>query len=57
MMEQSFGVSDDYVYDVNNAEPGNRGAVQRDGKVCKVNAWPYPQGPGYPATAPPAATN
>lgn len=57
MMEQSFGVSDDYVYDVNNTEPGNRGAVQRDDKVCKVNAWPYPQGPGSPATAPPAATN
>lgn len=57
MMEQSFGVADDYVYDVNNAEPSNRGNVQRDGKVCKVNAWPYPQGPGFPATAPPAATN
>ena len=57
MMEQSFGVADDYVYDVNNAEPANRGAVLRDDKVCKVNAWPYPQGPGFPATAPPAATN
>jgi hypothetical protein len=57
MMEQSFGVADDYVYDVNNAEPANRGAVQRDGKVCEVNAWPYPQGPGFPATAPPAAAN
>jgi hypothetical protein len=55
MMEQSFGVSDNYVYDVNNPEPSNRGAVQRDGKVCQVNAWPYPQGPNYPATAPPAA--
>jgi hypothetical protein len=55
MMEQSFGVSDNYVYDVNNAEPANRGAVQRDGKVCQVNAWPYPQGPNYPATAPPPA--
>ncbi len=53
MMEQSFGVSDNYVYDVNNAEPANRGAVQRDDKVCQVNAWPYPQGPNYPATAPP----
>lgn len=55
MMEQSFGVSDDYVYDVNNPEPGNRGAVRRDGKVCQVNAWPYPQGPAFPATAPPTA--
>jgi hypothetical protein len=54
MMEQSFGVSDDYVYDVNDAEPANRGAVKRDGKVCLANAWPYPQGPTYAATAPPA---
>ena len=54
MMEQSFGVSDDYVYDVNDPEPGNRGAVRRDDKICQVNAWPYPQGPNYPATAPPA---
>jgi hypothetical protein len=53
MMEQSFGVSDDYVYDVNDPEPSNRGAVKRDGKVCQVNAWPYPQGPSYPQTAPP----
>jgi hypothetical protein len=53
MMEQSFGVSDNYVYDVNDPEPSNRGAVERDGKVCQVNAWPYPQGPSYAATAPP----
>jgi len=53
MMEQSFGVSDDYVYDVNNPEPANRGAVQRDGKVCRVNAWPYPQGGQYSPNAPP----
>jgi len=40
MMPQTFGVSDDYL---NQIEP--LGGVPRDGKVCRVNAWPYPQGP------------
>jgi Protein of unknown function (DUF3152) len=53
MMQQSFGVSDNYVFDVNQVDPGNRNAVPRDGKVCKPNAWPYPQGAGSPADAPP----
>jgi uncharacterized protein DUF3152 len=53
MMEQSFGVSDDYVYDVNDADPANRGGVRRDGKVCRVNAWPYPQGADSSPDAPP----
>jgi hypothetical protein len=53
MMQQSFGVSDDYVYDLNQVDPGNRTKVPRDGKVCKANAWPYPQGPAVSADAPP----
>lgn len=53
MMEQTFGVSDDYVYDVNNPQPANRGAVQRDDRTCRVNAWPYPQGGDYSPDAPP----
>jgi hypothetical protein len=44
MMQQSFGVSDDYVHDVNQVDPANRTAVPRDGRVCRPNAWPYPQG-------------
>jgi hypothetical protein len=46
MMQQTIGVSDDYLYDVNQVDPGNRLAVLRDGKVCRPNAWPYPQGSG-----------
>jgi hypothetical protein len=54
MMQQSFGVSDNYVFDLNQVDPGNRTKVARDGKVCKANAWPYPQGPGNPANNPPS---
>lgn len=43
MMQQTFGVSDDYVADLNKVDPTNYSAVARDGKVCKVNAWPNPQ--------------
>jgi hypothetical protein len=53
MMQQSFGVSDDYVYEINQADPTNRTKVARDGKVCRPNAWPYPQGAGDPADNPP----
>jgi hypothetical protein len=53
MMQQSFGVSDNYVFDVNQVDPGNRNAVPKDGKVCRPNPWPYPQGAGSPADAPP----
>lgn len=54
MMQQSFGVSDDYVHDLNQIDPANRGRVARDGKVCRPNAWPYPQGAGSPADQPPS---
>ncbi|MBB5891602.1 DUF3152 domain-containing protein [Kutzneria kofuensis] len=44
MMQQTFGVSDDYVWQLNQADPSNRTAVAKDGKVCRPNAWPNPQG-------------
>ncbi len=53
MMQQTYGVSDDYVYDLNQVDPGNRDQVAEDGKVCRPNAWPYPQGGGPPAAQPP----
>lgn len=42
MMQQSFGVANDYVAKLNGADPTNYGAVPKDGKVCKPNAWPNP---------------
>lgn len=42
MMQQSFGVSNDYVARLNKADPGNYAAVPKDGKTCKPNAWPNP---------------
>lgn len=42
MMQQSFGVSNNYVAKLNKADPGNYGAVPSDGKVCKPNPWPNP---------------
>lgn len=53
MMAQSFGVADDYVHDLNQVDPAVRATVPRDGKVCRVNAWPFPQGSGAPADNPP----
>ncbi len=40
MMQQTFGVSNDYVAKLNQYDP-NQG-VPADGKVCKPNAWPNP---------------
>jgi Protein of unknown function (DUF3152) len=49
MMQQTFGVSDDYVWQLNQADPSNSTKVAKDGKVCRPNAWPNPQGaPGAP---------
>ncbi len=48
MMQQTFGVSDNYVYKLNQADPSNAGAVPADGKVCKPNAWPVLGPPGTP---------
>ncbi|MQA61081.1 MAG: DUF3152 domain-containing protein [Actinophytocola sp.] len=43
MMQQTFGVANDYVAKLNQADPSNYAAVPKDGKVCKPNAWPNPQ--------------
>ncbi|WP_043661053.1 DUF3152 domain-containing protein [Thermocrispum municipale] len=42
MMQQTFGVANNYVAKLNKADPTNYSAVPRDGKVCKPNAWPNP---------------
>lgn len=42
MMQQTFGVANNYVAKLNRADPTNYSAVDRDGKVCKPNAWPNP---------------
>ncbi|TCO58655.1 DUF3152 domain-containing protein [Actinocrispum wychmicini] len=44
MMQQTFGVSDDFVAKLNDAVRGSKDPVKADGKVCKPNAWPNPQG-------------
>lgn len=44
MMQQTFGVTDDYVWQLNQVEPGvQKTVVPKDGKVCKPNAWPNPE--------------
>lgn len=43
MMQQTFGVSNDYVAKLNEVDPSNYGAVPADGKVCRPSAWPNPQ--------------
>ncbi|MEU6643668.1 DUF3152 domain-containing protein [Saccharomonospora sp. NPDC046836] len=43
MMQQTFGVANDYVARLNNTPGGDQGKVPPDGKVCKPNAWPSPQ--------------
>ncbi|SDN07982.1 Protein of unknown function [Allokutzneria albata] len=42
MMQQSFGVANNYVAQLNQADPGNKNAVKADGKTCKPNPWPNP---------------
>jgi hypothetical protein len=44
MMQQTFGVSNDFVAQLNDAVPGNPDPVKKDGKVCRTNPWPNPQG-------------
>ena len=46
MMQQSFGVANDYVAQLNENETSNKDAVPADGKVCKPNAWPNPAAQG-----------
>ncbi|WP_037316403.1 DUF3152 domain-containing protein [Amycolatopsis orientalis] len=40
MMQQTFGVSNDFVAQLNNLPGGDRGRVPADGKVCKPGSWP-----------------
>jgi hypothetical protein len=42
MMEQTFGLSDDYIAELNRTMPGS-GAVPADGKTCERNPWPHPR--------------
>lgn len=46
MMQQTFGVANDYVAKLNDIPGGDQGAVPADGKVCKPNAWPNPKAEG-----------
>ncbi|OLT48262.1 hypothetical protein BJF85_13185 [Saccharomonospora sp. CUA-673] len=43
MMQQSFGVANDYVARLNDTEGGDYGTVPADGKTCTPNAYPNPQ--------------
>jgi hypothetical protein len=40
MMQQTFGVSNDYVAQLNEVDATNKGVVPADGKVCTANAFP-----------------
>ncbi|MEA5365731.1 DUF3152 domain-containing protein [Amycolatopsis sp., V23-08] len=42
MMQQSFGVADDYVSMLNDIPGGDKGKVAKDGRVCVPNSWPNP---------------
>jgi hypothetical protein len=44
MMQQSFGVADNYVAMLNNVPGGDAGKVNADGKVCRPNSWPDTSG-------------
>jgi hypothetical protein len=48
MMQQTFGVSNNYVAKLNKVDPLNKSAVPADGKTCKPNAWPDPEAKGTP---------
>jgi uncharacterized protein DUF3152 len=43
MMQQTFGVSNDYVASLNQADPGNSSRVPVDGMTCRPNSWPTPR--------------
>ncbi|MDS0140721.1 MULTISPECIES: DUF3152 domain-containing protein [unclassified Amycolatopsis] len=40
MMQQTFGLSNTYLANLNRAEPGAATKVQPDGAVCRPNPWP-----------------
>ncbi|MBB3052778.1 hypothetical protein FHS23_003819 [Prauserella isguenensis] len=43
MMQQTFGVANDYVAKLNDTQGGDAGSVPADGKTCRPNAFPNPQ--------------
>lgn len=43
MMQQSFGTNNDFVARLND-QVGNEDPVESDGKTCRFNQWPNPQG-------------
>ncbi|MFI7677834.1 DUF3152 domain-containing protein [Actinophytocola sp. NPDC049390] len=43
MMQQTFGTNNDFVARLND-QVGNSDPVQADGKTCRANQWPNPQG-------------
>lgn len=45
MMQQTFGVADDYVAMLNNIPGGDKGKVASDHHTCVPNAWPNPTPP------------
>ncbi len=45
MMQQSFGVNDDYVAMLNDIPGGDKGKVAKDGRICVPNSWPNPSPP------------
>ena len=42
MMQQTFGVANDYVAKLNGTAHSEAGVVPSNGKVCRPNAWPNP---------------
>ncbi|WP_340684024.1 DUF3152 domain-containing protein [Amycolatopsis coloradensis] len=43
MMQQTFGLSNTYVAELNRAEPGAAANVAADGAVCRPNPWVVPE--------------
>jgi hypothetical protein len=43
MMQQTFGLSDDYITKLNRKIPGADSPVRADGKTCTSNPWPRPR--------------
>ncbi|WP_254897436.1 DUF3152 domain-containing protein [Amycolatopsis sp. Hca4] len=41
-MQQTFGLSNTYLANLNRAEPGAAVKVRPDGAVCRPNPWPRP---------------
>ncbi|WP_199441435.1 DUF3152 domain-containing protein [Umezawaea beigongshangensis] len=44
MMQQTFGVANDYVWELNQTDATNREVVPKNGFVCTINPYPVPGG-------------